>query len=166
MTERSKKVKVKMKGVDDMSMSNVIAQMILEMMQEAGETEIQRNELAQTLGCVPSQINYVISSRFTPEQGYIVESRRGGGGYIRIARIKYDKGTMLMHVVNTVGNSIDEATCRAHIYNLNYQNIISADASRLILAAVSDKCYRELEPQVRDRVRAAIFKQMLLNVKG
>ena len=89
-----------------MSMSNVIAQMILEMMQEAGETEIQRNELAQTLGCVPSQINYVISSRFTPEQGYIVESRRGGGGYIRIARIKYDKNTMLMHVVNTVGNSI------------------------------------------------------------
>lgn len=149
-----------------MSMSNIIAQMILEMMQDAGETEIQRNELAQTLGCVPSQINYVISSRFTPEHGYTVESRRGGGGYIRIARIKYDKGAMLMHVVNTVGTAIDEATCRAHIQNLNYQNIISQDEARLILTATSDKCYRELPPQLRDRVRATIFKQMLLNVKG
>lgn len=149
-----------------MSMSNIIAQMILEMMQEAGETEIQRNELAQTLGCVPSQINYVISSRFTPEQGYTVESRRGGGGYIRIARIKYDKSAMLMHVVNTVGTSIDEATCRAHIQNLNYQDIIPTDSARLILTATSDKCFRELPPQLRDRVRATIFKQMLLNAKG
>ncbi len=149
-----------------MSMSNIIAEMILEMMQEAGETEIQRNELAQTLGCVPSQINYVISSRFTPEQGYTVESRRGGGGYIRIARIKYDKNAMLMHVVNSVGASIDESACRANIYNLNYQDIISAEASRLILAATSDRCLCEIPRSLRDTVRASIFKQMLLNVKG
>lgn len=145
-----------------MSMSNIIANMILEMLSDDGETEIQRNELAQTLGCVPSQINYVISSRFTPEQGYIVESRRGGGGYIRIARVKYDKSAMLMHVINTVGNSIDEATCRAHIYNLNYQEILSADASRLMLAAIDDRCFREVPAELRDKVRAAIFKQMLL----
>lgn len=149
-----------------MNMSNIIANMILDMLREEGETEIQRNELAQTLGCVPSQINYVISSRFTPEQGYIVESRRGGGGYIRIARVKYDKGAMLMHVVNTVGNSIDEATCRAHIYNLNYQEIISAEASRLLLAATDDRCFREVPSELKDKVRAAVFKQMLLNVKG
>ena len=145
-----------------MSMSNIIANMILEMLSDDGETEIQRNELAQTLGCVPSQINYVISSRFTPEQGYIVESRRGGGGYIRIARVKYDKSAMLMHVVNTVGNSIDEATCRAHIYNLNYQDILSADASKFMLAAIDDRCFREVPAELKDKVRAAIFKQMLL----
>ena len=145
-----------------MSMSNIIANMILEMLSDDGETEIQRNELAQTLGCVPSQINYVISSRFTPEQGYIVESRRGGGGYIRIARVKYDKPAMLMHVINTVGSSIDEATCRAHIYNLNYQEIISADTARLMLAAIDDRCFREVPAELKDKVRAAIFKQMLL----
>ena len=65
------------KGVDIMSLSNDIARMLMEMLEQDGSTEIQRNELAQTLGCVPSQINYVISSRFTPEHGYIVESRRG-----------------------------------------------------------------------------------------
>ncbi len=86
-----------------MSMSNEIAKMILEMLSDDGETEIQRNEMAQALGCVPSQINYVISSRFTPEQGYIVESRRGGGGYIRITRTKYDStAAVLMHVVNSI----------------------------------------------------------------
>ena len=69
-----------------MSLSNQIARMLLEMLEDDGMAEIQRNEFAQTVGCVPSQINYVISSRFTPEHGYIVESRRGGGGYIKITR--------------------------------------------------------------------------------
>lgn len=86
-----------------MNMSNEIANMILRMLENDGFTEIQRNELAQTIGCVPSQINYVISSRFTPEHGYIVESRRGGGGYVRISRVSYDKGSALMHVVNSIG---------------------------------------------------------------
>ena len=80
-----------------MRMSDLVAQYILEMLeQQNGSAEIQRNELAGNLGCVPSQINYVITSRFTPEQGYMVESRRGGGGYIRISRVKMDKGTALM----------------------------------------------------------------------
>ena len=80
-----------------MSLSNQIARMILDMLNDEGTTEIQRNELAQSIGCVPSQINYVIASRFTPEQGYIVESRRGGGGYIRIRRVTMDPQRMLMH---------------------------------------------------------------------
>lgn len=79
------------RGDSNMNLSNNIAGIIMDMLERDGYTEIQRNELAQTLGCVPSQINYVISSRFTPEQGYIVESRRGGGGYIRISRVKLDR---------------------------------------------------------------------------
>ena len=94
-----------------MSLSNSIAQMILQMLDQDGATEIQRNEFAQLMGCVPSQINYVLSSRFTPEQGYIVESRRGGGGYIRIRRVNLDRGVMLMHVINSVGDTLDEQTC-------------------------------------------------------
>lgn len=75
-----------------MRISDSVANYILQMLNdENGIAEIQRNELANTLGCVPSQINYVITSRFTPEQGYIVESRRGGGGYIRIIRREHDK---------------------------------------------------------------------------
>ena len=72
-----------------MKMSDLITARILQLLNDSGTNvaEIQRNELASVIGCVPSQINYVLSSRFTPEHGYIIESRRGGGGYIRITRV-------------------------------------------------------------------------------
>ena len=146
-----------------MNMSNEIAQMILSMLEQDGFTEIQRNELAQSIGCVPSQINYVISSRFTPEHGYIVESRRGGGGYIRISHVSYDKGTALMHVINSIGTAADEATCRAHIKNLNYRELLGDEISTIALAVTSDSALRAVEPPLRDEVRASIFKHLLLN---
>ena len=72
-----------------MNITDAIAQVILSTLEDSGGTvQIQRNELANKIGCVPSQINYVITSRFTPEQGYIVESKRGGGGYIKIIKIQ------------------------------------------------------------------------------
>lgn len=147
-----------------MNLSNAIAHMISEMLDGKDEVEIQRNTLAQTLGCVPSQINYVISSRFTPERGYIVESRRGGGGFIRIARVHYDGNTLLMHVVNSVGQSIDEATCRNHLINLVYRELLSKRDAKLILAAVSDSSLRAVDSEQRDKVRASVFKQLLLTV--
>lgn len=147
-----------------MNISGNITKLILEMLESDGYTEIQRNELAQTLGCVPSQINYVISSRFTPEQGYIVESRRGGGGYIRIRRVELDKDATIMHVINTVGKTLDEKTCRAHILNLNHRNIVDAQTAKLMLAATADTSLRLRQTEDRDEVRAVLFKNMLLTV--
>ena len=149
-----------------MSISNEIAGMLLAMLEETGRAEIQRNELAERLGCVPSQINYVISSRFTPENGYTVESRRGGGGYIKITRINYTaKEQMLMHIINSVGDSIGEQSARAIIVNLNHNDFISADKARLILAATNENCYKAVPPEFRSRIRAAVLKQMLLAAK-
>lgn len=142
----------------------MIAQMISEMLDGKDEVEFRRNTLAQNLGCVPSQINYVISSRFTPERGYIVESRRGGGGFIRIAKVNCNGETLLMHVVNSVGDSIDEATCRAHLANLVYRELLSKRDAKLILSAVSDSCLRVVDAETRDKVRALIFKQLLITV--
>ena len=125
--------------------------------------EIKRNDLALQIGCVPSQLNYVITSRFTPEQGYIVESRRGGGGYIRLTRVNHTTpASLVMHVVNHIGSAIDEKTARAHIINLANREIITMQSAKLMLAAVLDTCYRELPIDMRDKVRAAVFKQMLL----
>ena len=91
-----------------MKISDHVANYILALLEEEnGRAEIQRNELAESLGCVPSQISYVITSRFTPEQGYLVESRRGGGGYIRITQIQMDASSAIMHTVNSVGDSLD-----------------------------------------------------------
>lgn len=146
----------------ELSLSNEIAHMLLDMLEASGETEIRRNELAQTLGCVPSQINYVISSRFTPEQGYIVESRRGGGGSIKITRVKLDSPAMLMHAVNSIGERIDYLTCRAYILNLGARAYFSPQTANLMLSALSDNALRCLPPELRDTVRASILKQMLL----
>ncbi len=145
-----------------MNLSSEIAGMILNMLAQADSAEIQRNELAQALGCVPSQINYVLSSRFTPEQGYLVESRRGGGGYIKITRIHFDRDAMLMHVVNSIGREIDAASLRAHIMNLHHRNLLEEQTAALILAACSDSAMQQLELPLRDQTRAAILKQMLL----
>ena len=147
-----------------MNLSNVIAQMISEMLDGKDEVEFRRNTLAQNLGCVPSQINYVISSRFTPERGYIVESRRGGGGFIKIAKVNCNGETLLMHVVNSVGDSIDENTCRGHLVNLVYRELLSKRDAKLILTAVSDSCLKAAPAEARDKVRASIFKQLLITV--
>ncbi|MCI8553350.1 MAG: CtsR family transcriptional regulator, partial [Clostridiales bacterium] len=92
-----------------MRLTDEIAAYIYRILEQAedGYAELQRNELAERLGCVPSQINYVLTSRFTPEQGYLVESRRGGGGYIRVRRIQFGReAALLMHLVNSIGEEL------------------------------------------------------------
>ena len=150
-----------------MRMSDLVAQYILEMLeQQDGSAEIQRNELAGSLGCVPSQINYVITSRFTPEQGYIVESRRGGGGYIRISRVKMDKGTALMHIINSVGDTLDKATAEVMLKNMLQRNLIELLPAKIIAAALSDRTLKNIEQEKRDTARADLFKNMLLAINS
>ncbi|MED9970125.1 MAG: CtsR family transcriptional regulator [Ruminococcus sp.] len=148
-----------------MRMSDLVAKYILEMLDEQnGSAEIQRNELAGSLGCVPSQINYVITSRFTPEQGYIVESRRGGGGYIRISRVKMDNGTALMHIINSIGDSLDKKTAEAMLNNMLQRQMMQVQTAKVIAAALSDRTLRIVDQEKRENVRAALFKNMLLTL--
>lgn len=146
-----------------MRISDSVANYILQLLnEENGIAEIQRNELASALGCVPSQINYVITSRFTPEQGYIVESRRGGGGYIRIIRRRMTKSDMIMHIVNGVGSSLDAASLRAMLRNLTESGVVTPSDARLLAAALSDSALAPAPREIRDTLRASIFKNMLL----
>ena len=147
-----------------MRISDLVTQRILELLQEQnGSAEIRRNELAEALGCVPSQINYVITSRFTPEHGYNVESRRGGGGYIRITRVRVDRGTAVMHLVNSIGEEMDYPTARAIIGNLAEQELLVSQAAAAMEAAMRDRCYSGIPLPVREALRANILKQMLIN---
>lgn len=148
-----------------MRMSDIVAKYILEMLDESdGNAEIQRNELASNLGCVPSQINYVITSRFTPEQGYIVESRRGGGGYIRITRINTSKSTAIMHIVNSIGKRLDKVSAEIMINNMLSRSIINEETARLLACAMSERSYLDVPQQYRDYLRASLFKNMLLTL--
>lgn len=152
----------------EMRISDLIAQYITDMLEENGSEDptatIKRNELAEALGCVPSQINYVITSRFTPEHGYIVESRRGGGGYIKITRITMDKRSAVTHMMESVGSNIDAASALAIVKELFGRGLIDRNTAQLISAAVAEQPYRQLSPEQRDILRAAILKNLLLTI--
>ena len=149
-----------------MGVSDIIAGFIDEMLSEMGRSaELQRAELASRFNCVPSQINYVIATRFSPEHGYIVESRRGGGGYIRITRVEMEQKLLVMHTVNAIGDRVDLNTAGALIANLLQAGAIGNQEGRLILAAIGNSALRPVKPEERDTLRASIFKQMLINTK-
>ena len=149
-----------------MGISDVIAHFLQESLEEAkdGVLEVQRSDLAQRFNCVPSQINYVMSPRFSPERGYIVESRRGGNGYIRITRVRADRKTLLMHVINSIGDELDAASARAIVQNLVEGNAISAEAGQSLLAGTGDRALRRVDRAYRDMLRADIFKQVLIHL--
>lgn len=142
-----------------------IAKIIEEMLNESdGILELQRNEMAMRLGCVPSQISYVISSRFTPERGYIIESRRGGGGCIRIVRKQMSRNEYLMHFFCAIGDTIDEREAIAYLQNLAGNDFITARELRLSMAAVSQSALASIAPAHRGIVRADILKQLILSL--
>ena len=147
-----------------MGISDLIASFLLEGLEEAenGVLEVQRSDLAQRFNCVPSQINYVMSTRFSPEHGYIVESRRGGNGYIRITRVRMDRETLLMHVINSLGPTVDLPSARAILGNLVSAGALEEAVGRALLAGIGDKALIQVPRQFRDGVRADIMKQVLI----
>lgn len=146
-----------------MLISDRIAKLIEEMLDVGeGMVEIRRNDLAEQLGCVPSQINYVISSRFTPERGYIIESRRGGGGYVRIQRKVMDRDTYLMHFLYAVGEELDTNTCEAFLTNLLGNGYISAREKALISSTLAP--LGALPYPLSERVRADSLRQIILTL--
>lgn len=146
-------------------LSDIIEKFIKQVISDAqGVAEIQRNELANHFNCVPSQINYVISTRFTNDRGYFVESRRGGGGYIRISRVNVDginTGGYLMHIVSAIGDKIGQQDADAFIINFIDYNIIEPREAGIMRAAVSDKILYRIPQPARDALRADILKNML-----
>ena len=147
-----------------MGISDLIAGFLQDCLDETGDgvLEVQRGELARRFNCVPSQINYVMSTRFSPERGYIVESRRGGNGYIRITRVQVDRETLLMHVINSLGDQVDLPSARAILGNLAEAGALAEDLARTLLAAVGDKALGAVPRDLRDRVRADVLKNVLI----
>jgi transcriptional regulator CtsR len=143
--------------------SEVIEQYLKQILLQSplGIIEIQRNDLADQFQCVPSQINYVISTRFTFPKGYIVESKRGGGGYIRIQQVELTShGSLFDHILCTIGNHIDQTTSEGLLYQLKEGEYITLREARLIQAALSRDVLVFKLP-FRDEFRASLLKVML-----
>lgn len=146
-----------------------IAKIIEEMIEKnGGYLELQRNKLAGDVGCVPSQINYVITSRFNVNRGYIVESRRGGGGFVRITKINFDsKNAFLMHLLCAIGDEIDELSARGLVMSLYDNSLITSREVSLLHAVISERAIAMAgDLQRRAIVRADILKSFILTLKN
>ena len=150
-----------------MRLSDAIESFIKELLsQEATEVELKRNELAEYFGCAPSQINYVLATRFSPDHGYLTESRRGGGGYIRIVRVVQTGSQRLMYLVNDrIGDSLGEDECLRLISQLKDQRIVTPDEAALMASSVSTRALSVPVPDtLKNAMRAKMMKSMLMTI--
>lgn len=146
-----------------MNITDLIANTLIEMLEKQdGSVQIQRNDLASRIGCVPSQINYVITSRFTQAQGYIVESRRGGGGFIRIVKVENSKSQLVLHIINSIGDFLDEHTAMIIINSLCLDGRLSKETAAVMRAVVSESNFKGLIDESKREIRARLLKSMLL----
>ena len=141
----------------------MIEDFIKDLFEEDDLVEIQRNDLAQKFNCVPSQINYVIATRFKPSQGYYVESKRGGGGSIKIKKVNITKSNYFMHIINSIGDSLTAQEVDIFISNFLSYNMVNTIEAKLLKVATSDNVLK-IEQPTRDELRARIFKNMLVNL--
>ncbi len=148
-----------------MRISDVIEEFIKDLFDDDNQlVEIQRNELAEHFNCVPSQINYVISTRFKPSQGYYVESKRGGGGHITIKKVNNTKSDYFMHIIKNIGEEMTSNDVDILINDFLSYNLVTKEEAKLLKVATSDNVLT-LAKDLKDKLRAKIFKNMLLNIE-
>lgn len=144
------------------NLADDIEEFLRSLVREAGTLEVQRATLASQFGCAPSQINYVLATRFTPERGYLVESRRGGGGYLRIIRLNLEAGDSLHDLVHQqIGQRLSQDEAEGYIDRLREQAIIQAREAAIMRAAIQRESIG-LDLPLRDVVRANLLKAMII----
>ena len=146
-------------------LSDHIEDFIKELMtEEDGTAELQRNELAQRFQCAPSQINYVLTTRFSPNRGYITQSRRGGGGYIRVIRLNVDKCAYISQIIEqNLRQGINMRQAGELIEGFVQTGVINGNMKNMLLATVSDKALTGAGEQ-KDELRSSILKEALTSV--
>lgn len=142
-----------------MSVSDNIEIFIINLLKDENQVNVQRNELASFFGCSPSQINYVLQTRFSVSRGYLIYSRKGSGGYVRIIRLSIDDDGEIFDLVNELSDNITEKQANDILRRLEDMGHINKREQQIIKAAVSDKALMEAEK--KDELRAGILKFIL-----
>ncbi|WML42548.1 CtsR family transcriptional regulator [Neobacillus sp. PS3-40] len=134
-------------------------------MSEDDLVEIKRSEVADKFQCVPSQINYVINTRFTIERGYLVESKRGGGGYIRIIKVQsHDLVDLIDQLLSLFQNRISQTSAEDVIYRLIQEEIITSREAKIMLSVI-DRSVLYIDLPYRDELRSRMLKAMITTLK-
>ncbi len=147
--------------------SDIIEKFIKDLLEESDNVQIQRNELATFFQCAPSQINYVLSTRFTTDNGYYIESKKGGGGYIKIIKLDLDKHKYISDIIHhIIKDKISYPSSKKIVTNLVEMEIITNREGKLILAAIEDRGINIPVEDIRDRIRANILRSILITILG
>ncbi|HJA21649.1 CtsR family transcriptional regulator [Limosilactobacillus panis] len=151
--------------MENRSISDIIEAYLKEILGDSAQVEIRRSEIANHFDVVPSQINYVIKTRFTIQNGYLVKSKRGGGGYIRIERVNLlDNVDVLNSLIQTIGDSIRERDAFAIVQTLYDEKVITQREGDLMLVALSkqtlDVGNTDVESQLRARVLISLLNRL------
>lgn len=128
-----------------------------------GMLEIGRNDLAIKFDCAPSQINYVLSTRFTPHNGYLIESKRGGNGFIKIITI-VEEDNYLSYLVKNLNEQMTEANADSLFKDLYNREYLNEDEFLLTKYATSDKALAKITSDMRNFIRSDIIKNMILSI--
>jgi len=146
------------------NISDIIEQFILDQIDEFGEINLSRNELANFFKVAPSQINYVLSTRFTSPRGFITESRRGGGGYIKLIRVDLNKNDYLEKLItDTIQDEISLNEAMQLIDGLVERELLTEREYEIISSAISNKAL--VNPiKIENKLRANILKNILVNI--
>ncbi len=147
------------------NLSDIIEDFIKELFEVNNHraVEIQRNILAQQFDCSPSQINYVLTTRFNNDRGYIVESRRGGGGYIRIFKVRSSMEDDLERILNeSIGDSITFNKAFDLLHALSDRGLISGRELRIMQSVLNDRALCNVSYDDRNKIRADLLKEMIL----
>lgn len=147
-----------------MNLSSIIEEYIHDLLVDTDYVEVKRNDLASQFSCVPSQINYVIATRFIPELGFYVESKRGGGGYIKISKFDLTNEEYMNHIISEMDNKLSQNVADIYLNNLLMYNVLDEKVAKLIKIAISDKSLENVNKLDRDKIRADIFKCLLINI--
>ena len=143
------------------NISDIIEQFILKTMGDDESVDISRNELATFFSCAPSQINYVLETRFTVDKGFVKESRRGGGGYIKISKINLDNDEYVSNLIlESVGDELSQKRLSQILEKLKYEKIITDKEKDIIFSALSDLSLA-MPFTIKDNIRAKAFKNVL-----
>jgi transcriptional regulator CtsR len=149
------------------NISDVIEHYLKQVLDLSGDNiiEIKRNEIADKFQCVPSQINYVINTRFTLERGYVVESKRGGGGYIRIVKVEIDDSTHLLdQILQLINKELSQSNAEDIIVRLVEEKILSKREARIMLSVI-DRSVLLIGLPHRDELRSRLLVSMLSTLK-
>ncbi|MFC3928609.1 CtsR family transcriptional regulator [Streptococcus caprae] len=141
--------------------SDSIEEHIKQLLEQSGMAEIRRSILADEFQVVPSQINYVIKTRFTESRGYVVESKRGGGGYIRIVKVRFsDNHQLIRNLINNIGEHISEPVFTDVVQVLFDEGLVSEREGNLVLSMAMDEVLGQDAPRIRARMLRKILQRL------